>query len=88
MEFLNNDNDLDPSVETIYTKAEQLLKSPFDFYSMSLRLTHDQQVDVANRQLVRYYQMQVNQMAAEKEGLQAELDAISKILNDLKRSAE
>lgn len=55
---------------------------------MSLRLTHDQQVDVANRQLVRYYQMQVNQMAAEKEGLQAELDAISKILNDLKRSAE
>jgi hypothetical protein len=32
--------------------------------------------------------MQLNQMAAEKEGLQAELHAISKILNELKKNAE
>jgi tRNA 2-selenouridine synthase SelU len=65
-----------------------LLQSPFNFYSLSLSLNEDQQIDIASRTTTRYLQYQLNRMSEEKEGMLAELEALRKLMAEFKKNSE
>lgn len=65
-----------------------MLLQPFDFYGLSLSLNTNDQIDLMNRSHIRYYRMRVNELCREKEGLMAEMDALRRLLNEIKASAE
>jgi tRNA 2-selenouridine synthase SelU len=67
---------------------DQLLQSPFNFYSLSLSLNEDQQIDIASRTTTRYLQYQLNRMSEEKEGMLAELEALRKLMAEFKKNSE
>ena len=64
-----------PEAHVIFNQADVLLSTPFDFYGASLQLNNEQQIDLSNRAYVRFYKMKINQLYADIEGLQAEIDA-------------
>ena len=65
-----------------------MLSKPFDFFGFSLKLNQDQQIDIANRALIRYYKMKVSQLCEEKEGIQAEMEAMRRLMQTFKSAAE
>ena len=65
-----------------------MLQSPFNFYSLSLSLNEDQQIDIASRTTTRYLQYQLNRMSEEKEGMLAELEALRKLMAEFKKNSE
>lgn len=67
---------------------DQLLQSPFNFYSLSLSLNEDQQIDIASRTTTRYLQYHLNRMSEEKEGMLAELEALRKLMAEFKKNSE
>ena len=44
-----------PQVKQIFNEADKLLQKEFGFYSFGIRANYDQQIDIANRCLIRYY---------------------------------
>lgn len=82
------DEYLDPRAGEIFKESDLMLLKPFDFYGLSLSLNSNDQIDLANRSHIRYYKMQVNELCREKEGLMAEMDAMRRLLNEIKASAE
>ena len=79
---------MDPRAGEIFKKSDLMLTQPFEFYGLSLTLNSADQIDLANRSHIRYYKMQVNELAREKEGLTAEMDSMRRLLNEIKASAE
>jgi len=69
-------------------ECDQLLQSPFNFYSFSLKLNEDQQIDIASRTTTRYLQYQLKQMSEEKEGMLAELEGLHKLMAEFKKNSE
>lgn len=65
-----------------------MLTRPFEFYGLNLALNNADQIDLANRAHIRYYKMQINELARDKEGLMAELESLRRLLNEIKASAE
>lgn len=82
------DEYMDPRAGQIFSGSDELLMAPFQFFGLSVQLNNNDQIDLANRSHIRYYKMHVNELCREKEGLMAEMDALRRLLNEIKASAE
>lgn len=79
LDYINEMNDDEDNIalqaKNTFEKGDLLLNHSFDFYGTALSLNSEQQIDLANRNIVRFYKMKVNQLYFDIEGLQGELDA-------------
>ena len=92
MEFVSEMNDNPDSVhtETVATvkEADGLLTNPFGFYSFSIKLNIEDQIDIANRAYIRFYKKRINDILMDKEAVQTELDSNQRLLNTFKKASE
>ena len=87
-ELQENPEDWTQDTKQTFEKADMLIESPFSFYSTDLRLNEDQQIDIANRALIRFYKLQVQKISLEKEGCMAELFGLRQNLEVFKKNSE
>ena len=87
-ELQENPEDWTQDTKQTFAKADMLIESPFSFYSTDLRLNEDQQIDIANRALIRFYKLQVQKISLEKEGCMAELFGLRQNLEVFKKNSE
>lgn len=84
LEMEEDEDNIDPLAKVVYQQSDLLLNNPFDFYGTALSLNSEQQIDLANRNIVRFYRVKVNQLYFDIQGLQGELDATRSLVQDLK----
>jgi len=60
------------------------LTQPFDFYSFSINLNYEQQIDIANRTYIKFYKKKINDLMNEKEAISMELESNRRLLNTFK----
>ena len=79
-----DEDNIDPLAKVVYQQGDLLLNNPFDFYGTALSLNSEQQIDLANRNIVRFYRVKINQLYFDIQGLQGELFATRSLVQDLK----
>jgi len=55
-----DEDNIDPLAKVVYQHGDLLLNNPFDFYGTAISLNSEQQIDLANRNIVRFYRVKIN----------------------------
>jgi hypothetical protein len=66
--------------------SDQLLAAPFNFYNFSVRLSLEEQIDIANRSYIRYYKNKINDLLEQQEMMRHELDSVTSLMDEFKKT--
>jgi hypothetical protein len=78
---IQDDPDLVPEdVIAVIDEGSSLLDTSFNFYGFDIKVHKNQQIDIVNRQFLRYYKKRVNDLATEKEQLLVEMDSMRQLM--------
>jgi len=92
MEFVAqvNDDPLSCHSELIehIRQADIMLAAPFNYYTFAVSLNIEEQIDIQNRNYVRFYKKKVGDLLKDIDGYKAEVETSGAMIDDFKKASE
>jgi hypothetical protein len=69
-------------------QSDIMLAAPFNYYTFAVSLNIDEQIDIQNRNYVRFYKKKVADLLKDVDGYKAEIEISGAMIDDFKKASE